>query len=195
MNDIEEAIEVWKDIKGYEGLYQISNLGRVKSLSRTITVIDNNRIYSKTLKQKILYQELHNKGYLNVTLYKNKKYKTLYVHRLVAEAFIDNYQSKSQVNHIDGNRKHNNVLNLEWVTNQENNQYAFDSGLRKTKKVICINDNKIFDNCKKASEHYEINCKMIHACCTKERKTTKGMVFEYLTINPKCGRKLGEENG
>lgn len=99
--------EIWKDIKDYENLYQVSNLGNVKSL-RT----NKNLYYSKTTK-----------GYLKAGLYKNGKRKMCFVHRLVAEAFILNTNNKSCVNHKDCNILNNNVSNLEWCTHKENNTY------------------------------------------------------------------------
>lgn len=105
--------EIWKDIKGYEGLYQVSNLGRIKRLRfiNKNTNIERERI--KNLK-------LRKDGYLEVSLYKKGKGKSVQVHRLVAQAFIPNPTSKLQVNHIDGIKTNNKVSNLEWVSISEN---------------------------------------------------------------------------
>jgi len=108
-------MEIWKDIKGYEGLYQISNLGNVKSLFR----------YKKTLKP------FFRKQYFSVNLSKNNNFKTFTVHRLVAENFIINPENKLQVNHIDGNKLNNNIDNLEWNTAKENTNHALLLGLKK----------------------------------------------------------------
>ena len=117
--------EIWKDITGYEGLYQVSNLGEVKSLER---MISNGKGLVK-VKERILTQSITNWGYYRVALYKNGVRKYCKVHRLVAEAFIPNPESKEQVNHIDGNKLNNCVDNLEWSTRIENLNHARINGL------------------------------------------------------------------
>lgn len=109
-NDLKEE---WRDIKGYEGLYQISNIGRIKSCNKLS--YDNKKIKSKILKTKI-----NKNGYEQIFLYKNntKKYKS--VARLVAEAFIPNPENKPEVDHINTIRNDNRVENLRWVTKKEN---------------------------------------------------------------------------
>lgn len=119
--------EIWKDIKGYEGVYQVSNYGRVKSLQRYRVSKSgtNQNVNEKILKQSC--GKTHK--YLNVTLAKNKKNKTFQIHRLVALYFIPNPLNKSQVNHIDGNKQNNCVDNLEWCTCKENIHHAWKNGL------------------------------------------------------------------
>lgn len=111
--------EIWKDIKGYEGLYQISNLGRVKSISRSIKL----KKYTKISDDTIMKLDLNKSGYLYVSLCKNGKYKKCRVHRLVAEEFVDKPNGKNVVNHKDYNKTNNCSSNLEWVTNEENYDY------------------------------------------------------------------------
>lgn len=121
--------EIWKDIKHYKGLYQISNLGNVKSLKRLIA--DKRRSYWS--KERILKGGVTStkkmQGYKFVVLSKNKKTRSFYVHRLVASAFISNKKNKTQVNHIDGNKLNNNVDNLEWCTPLENTAHAIKNKL------------------------------------------------------------------
>ena len=112
--------EVWKDVKGYEGYYQVSNLGRVKSLER---VIPHSRFGTQKLKEKILTEQI-NKGYAQVTLSKDGEQKKPLVSRMVAIAFIPNPDNKPEVNHIDEDKLNNHVHNLEWVTPKENSNHG-----------------------------------------------------------------------
>lgn len=107
--------EIWKDIKGYEGKYQVSNTGKVRSLNyRRWGVV-------RELKPRI---EKTDDGYLSVMLHKNSIGKVFKIHRLVAQAFIPNPNNYPEVNHIDENKQNNNVLNLEWCDHKYNNNYG-----------------------------------------------------------------------
>ena len=108
--------EIWKDVVGYEGLYQVSNIGRIKSLQKTFIGSLGRPI---TYAVKIM-KPVNNQGYKALTLRKNKIRKTLKIHRLVAQAFIPNPENKPDVNHKDLNRSNNHVDNLEWCTRSEN---------------------------------------------------------------------------
>lgn len=108
--------EIWKDVKGYEGLYQISNFGKVKSLERSVKFGHSKRIVEETL----LHPTDNGNGYKIVGLRKNGKRKNFYIHRLIAEAFIPNPLNLKYINHIDFNRSNNSVGNLEWCTQKDN---------------------------------------------------------------------------
>lgn len=122
--------EVWKDVKGYEGQYQVSSYGRVKSVPRVIIRSNGN---PQTISEKILAPIVDKRsGYLKVSLMKGKL-RTCRIHRLVAESFIPNPEGKPEVNHKDGNKQNNTVDNLEWVTESENISHAFANNLMTTK--------------------------------------------------------------
>ena len=112
--------EIWRDIEGYECLYQVSNLGRIKSLKFWSNV--HKKYYEK---ETILKNKINKHGYEFVGLHKHNKTKNFSVHRLVAEAFIDNPKMYKEVNHIDGNKLNNNVENLEFTTRSENMLHAY----------------------------------------------------------------------
>lgn len=121
--------ERWQDINHYKGLYQISNYGRVKSLDR---IIKSKRYHKDGYhrKEHIMKVSDNGRGYLFVRLSKNNSSLHGYLHKLVAQAFIPNLENKPQINHKDGNKHNNNATNLEWCTNGENGQHAWDNNLR-----------------------------------------------------------------
>lgn len=127
--------EIWKDIKGYEGLYQVSNLGKIKSLGRIIERIGpkGSRFY-RTYPEKLLKYCKDTRGYYRANLALNGVNTTIKVHRVVAQAFIPNPEGKPQINHKDGNKQNNSIYNLEWCDNQENQDHSWRIGLRKKGK-------------------------------------------------------------
>ena len=160
-------MEIWKDIQGYEGLYQVSNLGRVRSRNGLIHLNTNNY------------------GYKHVTLSKSNVQKTALVHRLVAEAFIENPFELPQINHKDGNKNNNAVINLEWTTQKDNNRHAIKTNLRKAKRILLVDsENNIV---KEFNNRMEINdflgrkvCQdSITRCCNGKRKTAYGFSWRY----------------
>ena len=105
--------EIWKDIQGYEGKYQVSNLGRVKSLN-----------YHRSGKERILKYLINTRGYLTTMLYKNGIGKNVRINRLVAQAFIENPENLPEVNHIDEDKTNNRVGNLEWCSHEYNTNFG-----------------------------------------------------------------------
>lgn len=122
--------EIWKDIKNYEGLYQISNFGNVKSLARSI---DCGK-FIRNVKEKLLKQSKNSSGYLHVTFSKNNKLKTFTVHKLIMNTFIGD--SNLTINHKDCNKENNNINNLEYITNEDNLKHAHKNKLINYRKGI-----------------------------------------------------------
>ena len=132
VEDVAQVVR--KPVKGYEGYYEVDQFGRVFGLERIIKVNDNGRNYEKPIAEKQLKQSMHTKGYKTVSLTKDGKTKTLFVHRLVAEAFIPNVDNLPMVNHKDEDKTNNFVENLEWCTNDYNINYG-TARRRQAKKI------------------------------------------------------------
>src|SRR5690625_5079628 len=122
LNRVVLGSEVWKPIEGYEGLYQVSNFGRVKSNDRKVW--NGRGYYNKS--GRILKNSLTTTGYWKVELYKNGERKSWRVHRLVAKAFIPRVRGKNMINHKDGDPLNNHVSNLEWCNQSENMKHAYE---------------------------------------------------------------------
>src|SRR5690625_7858572 len=119
------VLENWKPVVGYEGIYEVSSLGRVRSKDRKVW---NGRVYYDK-KGRILKQSKTTTGYWKVELYKNRKKKSKKVHRLVAKSFIPRVKGKELINHKDGDPLNNKVSNLEWCNQSENMKHAYEIGL------------------------------------------------------------------
>lgn len=175
--------EIWKDIKGYEGLYQVSSLGNVKSLN-----------YRRTGKEKKISKGVNSEGYEYIRLFKQNKQLYTSVHRIVAETFIPNPENKEQVNHIDGNKKNNKVENLEWCTQTENIRHAMRTGLLNiigsnngsSRKVQQLDSNgkilKQFDTIIEAGRYLGVKCQPtgIISVCKGRKKTAYGYKWAYV---------------
>lgn len=169
-------MEIYKDIPNYESLYQVSNLGNIKNITTG----------------KILKTFLNKYGYLQVTLCKNNKTKLFRVHRLVASSFIDNPSNKTQVNHINGDKKDNRVDNLEWCTGSENIRHSYKNRLQIAKKGknntlskpvyqydLDGNFIKEWDSVGEISRNMNIRKQYISACCLNKINKTNGFIFRY----------------
>ena len=133
-------MEEWKEIKGFEGVYEISNLGNVKRVET----------------QLVLKTRKHSAGYFSICLWKDGKDSYRFIHRLVAIAFIENLENKKEVNHKDGVKTNNSIENLEWSTPKENQQHAVSIGLRDrckkrmSKTCVDLQTGFFFDSLKEA---------------------------------------------
>ena len=182
--DLGVTQEIFKDIQGYEGKYQVSNKGQVKSIAKN--------------KDLILKQSSKNKrgySYPTVDLYdKYGKMKTFRVHRLVSETFIPNPYNLPCVNHKDGDKTNNNVTNLEWCTYSENTKHAYDTNLISPhmekaiekrakncrKKVYCHQTNKVYNSITEASRELSLSSSKVGEVCKGSIKQTKGYTFEFI---------------
>ena len=131
--------EIWKDVVGYEGIYEISNHGRIRTHKDKTTYTEKHGV--RHWKQRDLKDKTPNGRDVIVELCKNGKGKDFLVHRLVAFAFIPVVKGKECINHIDGNPKNNNVENLEWCNHLENNRHAFETGLMHTNMAVKLVNN------------------------------------------------------
>lgn len=165
-------IEIWKPIKGFEGFYEVSNLGRVRSL-------ESGRWKNRV---KILKPGKLNNGYLKVTLFKDGKPKTFLVHRLVAEHFIPNPLNLPQVNHKDENKENNCFENLEWCDAKYNSNYG--TRTKKTcKKVYQYDKQGNFIREWESTMDVERELSYLHGnisqCCNRKRKSVHGFIWSY----------------
>ena len=199
---MESIAEIWKDVQGYEGLYQVSNLGRVKSLGRFIDRLVSGRYWQE---ERILKPNKTKYGYLMVELRKNKKPKSFLVHRLVAMTFISNPENKPEVDHINADKTNNNVNNLRWVTAKENvrnplnmvhligkNHPMFGkkhseetkNKMRgknnpRARKVRNIETKEIFDTVTEAEKKYNLSSGCIK-CAIRKNWKSAGYHWEYV---------------
>jgi hypothetical protein len=176
--------EIWKDVVGYEG-YQVSNLGRIKSLDKRVNVSGFLKYpTTKIRKGKILRQSKDKDGYLKVALFKDREKKYLRVHRIVAMTFIPNPENKKTVDHKNTIVDDNRVENLSWMTHKQqlnDNELSRERHLeawRKNRKCIkkrvrCITTGKEFDSIKEAGDYYNIkHNEMITRCCKGKQEYT-----------------------
>lgn len=155
--------EIWKDIQDYEGMYQISNLGRVKGLLINKEVSRGTGKIKYCKPERVLDCSMSNYGYKRCQLKNGVKSKQFFIHRLIASAFVPNPNNLDTVNHIDGDKLNNSISNLEWCTLAENTKHAFKTGLNKpyqrsnikgiqkhSKQVQCAKTGKVWPSIKAA---------------------------------------------
>ena len=169
-------IEEWKDIAGYDGVYQVSNCGRIRSFKKW-----------HNSNMRILKPAIAKKGYLMVSLSFKGKVKHCNIHRLVAEAFLDNPNHYDQINHINENKTDNNVDNLEWCSSSYNMTYgtrAIRHSIKISKPVICLETGVVYDSSAKASRlNPPIRQGNITLCCQHKNKSAGGFHWEYYPIS------------
>ncbi len=182
-------MELWKDVIGYEGYYQISNKGNVRSLDRFDGVHDR--------RGTVIIPNLKRNGYLQVGLRKHRTRKWVGVHRLVAIHFIENPNNKPQVNHIDGNKQNNTVENLEWVTAKENQNHAVKIGLRDNmpKGEKHSNYGKCRENSQSAKPVIRRDLKTGETKLYKAKILAKDDGFDVTSISKCCHGKLKTHKG
>lgn len=173
INDVvqfNEKHEIWKSIKGYENLYEVSNIGNVRNKKNKVLKVKN----------------INSNGYYRVELWKKNKKRNVLIHRLVAETFIPNLNNLPCINHIDMNRKNNCVSNLEWCTQKMNMKFAslFSDNFKQRNKIIIqydLNGNYLneYKNINQASEINKINKGNICSCCKNIRKQAGGYIWRY----------------
>lgn len=197
--------EVWKDIKGYEGEYQISNRGRIKSLPKE-KLHDSISGTKYTTKEKIMKPADNCRGYMCTMIGRNEKSRTVSIHRLVAEAFIPNPDNLPEVNHIDGDKKNNNVENLEWVSHQDNMRHASEMDLmNKKSKLSRYEIQNMRERYIPRDSQYGIRAfarkygmssshitRIIHGDVCKIKHFDTSAIKDGWCVCPKCGRKLFE---
>ena len=182
-----DKIEIWKDIKDYEGLYQVSNLGNVRSLDMTIIQLHHwsNQYVKHIYKGRLLKGSKNSNGYRTITLHKGKKTEKRLLHRMIAEAFIPNPNNYNYINHKDNNPSNNNVNNLEWCTQSYNIKYAYEQGNKtppNTKEINQLKNGNIlrtFISISDAERKTGIKGANISKCCRKLRNYAGGYQWEY----------------
>lgn len=190
-------MEIWKDIPGYEGEYQASDRGRIRSKDKIIKSSCRNG-GSRLRQGKILKLNKKKDGYLDACLSKDGVVKTHKAHRLIAMAFLERPEGKNYINHKNLNKTDNRVTNLEWVTASENSKHAIDSkafipiGIKNRKEIVCVETGQRFESSYKAAEWLndleygnskDTPCmsRRIRACCTGRQSTAYG--YKWRDIN------------
>lgn len=177
------TVEIWKDIKGFEGFYQVSNLGRIRSLARK----SKGRWGQKIFNGIVLQPVVSDRGYIKARLYKSGKGITIRVHRVVAEAFVPNPHNYAEVNHKNEIKTDNRSENLEWSDRKHNCQYGTRTK-RQSEKLSCpirqiTKSGEVvreFISSKEAERLCGYSSSHINECCNGKRKTSNGYKWEFV---------------
>ena len=179
-------MEQWRDIDGFEGMYQISDCGRVRSVERVVKMTRYGKEHDMHHKGRVLRTHTTKDGYTSVQLTKGSKPHTLRVHRLVAKAFIPNSDRLPDVNHKDGDKSNNKKNNLEWCTKSYNTKHAYDNGLidkskmKFNRKKVRRSDGKVFESLTEAAEDSGTHISDVSMCCHGRLLHTAGYGFEFV---------------
>lgn len=180
--------EVWKPVKGFEESYEVSSLGNIRSLDRIVS----RRPTSRFVRGQPISQLLMPNGYKTALLRLNGKQYRLYVHRLVAEAFLDNPDNLREVNHKDENKSNNTLANLEWCSHSYNMKYAGGSTrrVRNQRKPVVVVDGEMptrFESIAAAAEHLGVSITTVSKCCWHKKGARRVLgkltMFETEYIN------------
>lgn len=177
--------EVWKDIAGFEGYYQVSSYGNVRSVDRVIEVQIRGKSRKVHRSGKVLTAVKTKDGYLSVQLLKNSKPYTCKVHRLVALAFCEKEDGLEEVNHIDGCKSNNCVDNLQWCTRSQNIRHAYDNGLidkntqTYNRKSVIRSDGVVFTSLTEAANASGVYVSNLSKCCHGQLAHTGGYGFQF----------------
>jgi hypothetical protein len=171
--------EYFTDIAGYEGVYEVSSFGRIRSVKRLAKTKNGYR----TLKSQLIAKTVNRFGYNIVSLWKNGESKNKKVSRLVCTAWHPNPEKKKQVNHIDTVKTNDYYRNLEWSTNKENHDHAVDTGLRKSCIPVIVYNSKTkelvgqFNSIKRASIGVKLSTNSVWLLLDKHKANRKGLMF------------------
>ena len=173
------AVEEWRDIAGYEGLYQVSNLARVRSVDRIINAVLRGTTYTRNIKGRVLRQRKIYRGYCAITL----KNKSLFIHRIVAEAFVPNPDNLPEINHKDENKLNNRADNLEWCDRPYNVNYG--TGIQRREKPIeqlTLDGQHVayYTSIKNAERQLGFDQSYITKACRGKRNTAYGYQWRYV---------------
>lgn len=169
--------EEWKEVYAFDILFEVSNLGRIR------TKYHGKQGYKKEYRY---IEPLDNgKGYLRINIKRNGNQKTVYIHRLVAEAFVPNPDGFVEINHKDENKKNNSADNLEWCTHLYNCHYGTRNertGRAHAKKIVCVELNKIYDSLREAAKDMDVGKTAISNCLKGRSKSCAGYSWRYADV-------------